>query len=48
MLSVSYRGAYLVTLAVAVSGCFNFDFGLGDGGIEADSRYKRNADHFHP
>jgi len=34
MLSVSYRGACLVMLAVAVSGCFNFDFGSGDGDIQ--------------
>ncbi len=30
MLNVSYRGGCLVMLAVAVSGCFNLDFGSGD------------------
>ncbi|MBW2510140.1 MAG: hypothetical protein JRE81_16035, partial [Deltaproteobacteria bacterium] len=34
MLSVSHRGACLVMLAVAVSGCFNLDFGSGDSDIE--------------
>lgn len=37
MLSVSHRSACLPLLAVAVSGCFSFDFGSGDSDIEGCS-----------